>query len=139
MRGEAGNPHTRLEIGSTLELAREKRGLSLQQVEEATKIRARYLRDLENENFDVLPAVYVLGFLKTYAEHLDLSAEALTAELKRRQASVQEAPHEEAPPGGAGGLPVSLGRLLGIDETLPGSGIAGKVKSAVNAHRRSSP
>ena len=138
MSGEAGNSHARLEIGETLERARENRGLSFKQVEEATKIRARYLRDLENENFDVLPDVYVLGFLKTYAEHLNLSAEALTAELKRRQASVQAAPHEGPPPTPPGGFLVSLGRLLGIDETLPG-GIASKVRSAVNAHRRSSP
>jgi hypothetical protein len=78
MNGEAGNPHTGLEIGRTLRLAREKRGLSLQQVEEATKIRIRYLRDLENENFDVLPAVYILGSLKTYAEHLGLDGAAIT-------------------------------------------------------------
>ena len=69
VNGEAGNPHTSLEIGRTLRLAREKRGLSLQQVEEATKIRTRYLRDLENEHFDVLP--YMLGSLKTYANTLD--------------------------------------------------------------------
>src|SRR5215212_2456463 len=74
MSGEAGNPHMGLEIGRTLRLAREKRGLSLQQVEEATKIRTRYLRDLENENFDVLPAVYMLGSLKTYAEPRGLLA-----------------------------------------------------------------
>src|SRR5918994_7287181 len=72
MSGEAGNTHTGLEIGRTLRLAREKRGLSLQQVEEVTKIRARYLRDLENENFEVLPAVFMLGSLKTYAEHLEV-------------------------------------------------------------------
>ena len=91
MSGEAGNPLTGLEIGSTLKRAREKRGLSLQQVEEATKIRSRYLRDLENENFDVLPAVYVLGSLKTYAEHLGLDGAAMTRELKRRQAPLQQA------------------------------------------------
>ena len=89
MSGESGNAHTGIEIGRTLRLAREKRGLSLQQVEEATKIRTRYLRDLENENFDVLPAVYMLGSLKTYAEHLGLDGAAMTGELKRRQASMQ--------------------------------------------------
>src|SRR5215211_9149872 len=89
MNGEAGNPHTGLEIGRTLRLVREKRGLSLQQVEEATKIRTRYLRDLENENFDVIPAVYVLGSLKTYAEHIGLDGAAMTAELKRRQRPLQ--------------------------------------------------
>jgi len=121
MSGEVGNPHTGLEIGKTLELTREKRGLSLQQVEEATKIRTRYLRDLENENFDVLPAVYVLGSLKTYAEHLGLDGAAMTRELKRRQTSLQaeqdEALLHSPPSGEPRGLLASLTRLIGIGET----------------------
>jgi cytoskeletal protein RodZ len=120
MSGESGNPHTELEIGRTLRLAREKRGLSLQQVEEATKIRARYLRDLENENFDVLPTVYVVGSLKTYAEHLGLDGAAMTGELKRRQASLQEQDQvPEVPPSREPrGLLASLGRLVGIGGTV---------------------
>jgi len=85
MSGERGNSHTDPEIGRSLERARAERGLSLWQVEEATKIRARYLHDLERENFDVLPAVYVLGSLKTYADFLGLDGEALARELKSRQ------------------------------------------------------
>jgi transcriptional regulator with XRE-family HTH domain len=121
MNGEAGNPHTGLEIGRTLRLAREKRGLSLQQVEEATKIRTRYLRDLENENFDVLPAVYILGSLKTYAEHLGLDGAAITRELKRRQAFLQpeqDQPREDPPSGESRGLLASLSRLAGIGGTV---------------------
>jgi cytoskeleton protein RodZ len=121
MNGEAGNPHTGLEIGRTLRLAREKRGLSLQQVEEATKIRTRYLRDLENENFDVLPAVYILGSLKTYAEHLGLDGAAITRELKRRQAFLQpeqDQPREGPPSGEPRGLLASLSRLAGIGRTV---------------------
>src|SRR5215211_633583 len=121
MSGEAGNPHVELEIGRTLRLAREKRGLSLQQVDEATKIRTRYLRDLENENFDVLPAVYVLGSLKTYAEHLGLDGAAMTRELKRRQVSlqpVQDQPPEDPPSREPRGLLASLGRLVGIGGTV---------------------
>jgi cytoskeleton protein RodZ len=121
MSGEAGNPHMGLEIGRTLRLAREKRGLSLQQVEEATKIRTRYLRDLENENFDVLPAVYVLGSLKTYAEHLGLDGAAMTRELKRRQASLpaeQDQPRESPPSSESSGFLAALGRLVGITETV---------------------
>jgi len=121
MNGEAGNPHTGLEIGRTLRLAREKRGLSLQQVEEATKIRTRYLRDLENENFDVLPAVYILGSLKTYAEHLGLDGAAITRELKRRQAFLQpeqDQPREDPPSGEPRGLLASLSRLAGIGGTV---------------------
>jgi cytoskeleton protein RodZ len=121
MSGESGNPHTGIEIGRTLRLAREKRGLSLQQVEEATKIRTRYLRDLENENFDVLPAVYMLGSLKTYAEHLGLDGAAITRELKRRLASMQPEQDEAAedpPSRESRGLVASLGRLVGISETV---------------------
>jgi len=118
MSGGAGNLHTGLEIGRTLRLAREKRGLSLQQVEEATKIRSRYLRDLENENFDVLPAVYVLGSLKTYAEHLGLDGPAMTRELKRRQAPLQQA-QDQAPEDPPSGVPLGfLGRLVGIIRTV---------------------
>src|ERR687889_1964298 len=121
MSGESGNPHTGIEIGRILRQAREKRGLSLQQVEEATKIRARYLRDLENENFDVLPAVYVLGSLKTYAEHLGLDGAAMTGELKRRRASLQteqDQIQEDHPSGEPRGLLASLGRLVGLGGTV---------------------
>jgi cytoskeletal protein RodZ len=121
MSGEAGNPHTGIEIGRTLRLAREKRGLSLQQIEEATKIRTRYLRDLENENFDVLPAVYMLGSLRTYAEHLGLDGAAIARELKRRQASLQpeqDQAREDPPSGELRGFLASLGRLAGIGGTV---------------------
>ena len=87
--GDSG-AHAGPEIGRALELARKERGLSFKQVEEATKIRAGYLEELERENFDVLPAVYVQGSLKTYANFLQLDGEALVQQLKRRQASQQE-------------------------------------------------
>jgi Helix-turn-helix domain len=133
MSGEAGNPQTGLEIGGTLERAREERALSLQQVEEATKIRSRYLRDLENENFDVLPAVYVLGSLKTYAEYLGLDGAALTAELKRRWAfprAEREGIREESP---AGGLRAFVGRFIGIGDTAEDE--AGAVPDPVHSPR----
>ena len=95
-----GSPHTGPMIGRTLELARREQGLSLHQVEQETKIRTRYLRELERENFDVLPAVYVQGSLKTYANFLGLDGEALTRELRRRQPPEDEpeAPTHIEPP-----------------------------------------
>src|SRR5829696_10419747 len=90
MSSEDNGAHTGLEIGRTLELARKERGLSFKEVEEATKIRAGYLEELERENFDVLPAVYVQGSLKTYANFLGLDGEALVQQLKHRQVSQQE-------------------------------------------------
>ena len=82
MSGENRDPRVDPEIGRTLEEARKSRGLTLWQVEQETRIRSRYLRDLERENFDVLPAVYVLGSLKTYADFLGLDGAALSRQLK---------------------------------------------------------
>ena len=93
MSGEHGDAYAGLKIGRALELARKRRGLSLKQVEEATKIRAGYLSDLEQENFDVLPAVYVQGYLKTYAGFLHLDAAALVGEFKRRRSLSEEPPY----------------------------------------------
>jgi len=90
MSGGDNSAHTGSKIGRTLELARKERGLSLKQVEEATKIRAAYLAELERENFGVLPAVYVQGSLKTYANFLQLDGEEMVRELKRRQAPREE-------------------------------------------------
>ncbi len=114
MSSEDANLHTNPEIGRSLERARTQRGLTLRQVEEATKIRARYLHDLEHENFDVLPAVYVLGSLKTYADFLGLDGEALARELKARQEPPPEesdATPEEPARGERGGFLAALGSL----------------------------
>ena len=97
MSGEDSGAHAGQSIGRTLELARKERGLSLEQVEQATKIRARYLRELERENFGVLPTVYVRGSLKTYANFLQLDAEALSMELRRRQTLRGEPQYVEPP------------------------------------------
>jgi cytoskeletal protein RodZ len=124
-----------LEIGRTLRLAREKRGLSLQQVEEATKIRARYLRDLENENFEVLPAVFMLGSLKTYAEHLGLDGAAMTGELKRRQSSLQPEQDQaaEVPPSREPrGLLASLSHLVFVLATYLASSIRGEDRPSIS-------
>ena len=82
MSGENTDPRVEPGIGRSLERVRKSRGLSLWQVEQATRIRSRYLHDLERENFDVLPAVYVLGSLKTYADFLGLDGAALSRQLK---------------------------------------------------------
>lgn len=93
MSGEDSGAYAGLEIGRALEMARKRRGLSFKQVEEATKIRTGYLADLEQENFDVLPAVYVQGYLKTYASFLHLDADAMVGEFKRRRSLSEEPPY----------------------------------------------
>jgi hypothetical protein len=79
-------PNGDAKIGQTLEKARNERGLTLDEVEHATKIRKRYLAGLEREDFGALPdAVYARGFLKTYANYLGLDGEELSRELKDRR------------------------------------------------------
>src|SRR5207237_10642779 len=73
------------EIGSALREARERRGLSYSQVEEGTKIRARYIRALEDEDFGVLPgSTYSKGFLRAYADYLGLDGHLFIDEFNSR-------------------------------------------------------
>ncbi|MDP9386311.1 MAG: helix-turn-helix domain-containing protein [Actinomycetota bacterium] len=73
------------EIGATLHDARLRRKIDITQVEAETKIRAKYLRALEEEEWDLLPGpTYVKTFLRTYGEYLDLDAKLLVEEYKQR-------------------------------------------------------
>ncbi len=73
------------DIGATLRETRMRARIDIGEVEMRTKIRAKYLRAIENEEWDLLPGpVYVKSFLRTYAEYLELDARALLDEYKRR-------------------------------------------------------
>ena len=81
------------EIGTSLREARLRQGVDLPRVEADTKIRAKYLRALEDEKFEVLPAeTYVKGFLRTYAEYLGLDGQLYVDEFNSRFAAVEEPP-----------------------------------------------
>lgn len=71
-------------IGVTLREARIRRKVDLSEVEAATKIRIRFLRAIENEEWDVLPGgAYTRGFIRTYAGYLGLDGERLADEYRR--------------------------------------------------------
>jgi len=73
------------EIGNSLREARLRRGVDVAQAEVATKIRGKYLRALEDEQFELLPAqTYVKGFLRTYAEYLGLDGQLYVDEFNSR-------------------------------------------------------
>lgn len=79
-------------IGATLREARNRRKVDLSEVEAATRIRIRYLRAIESEDWDVLPGdVYVRGFIRTYASYLGLDGERLADEYRRSAASTPAA------------------------------------------------
>ncbi|MFN2469271.1 MAG: helix-turn-helix domain-containing protein [Gaiellaceae bacterium] len=73
------------EIGNSLREARLRKRLEFREVEQATKIRSRYLRALEEEDFEALPAeTYVRGFLRAYAESLGLNGQLYVDEYNSR-------------------------------------------------------
>ena len=73
------------EIGNSLREARLRQNLELTEAELATKIRGKYLRALEEEQFELLPAqTYVKGFLRTYAEWLGLDGQLYVDEYNSR-------------------------------------------------------
>lgn len=75
-------------IGQTLREARERRRLSLDEVEAATKIRLRFLRAMEAEEWDVLPGgAYDRAFLRTYATFLGLDGERISEEFRHAEQS----------------------------------------------------
>lgn len=79
------------EIGSSLREARTRRGLALAEVERETHIRSRYLTALEEDRFDNLPGpAYAKGFLRTYAEFLDLEGQRFVDEYNSRFAPPEE-------------------------------------------------
>src|SRR5919202_3054155 len=73
------------EIGPALREARERRRIGYAQVEADTKIRSRYIRALEDEDFGVLPGVtYTKGFLRAYADYLGLDGQLFIDEFNSR-------------------------------------------------------
>jgi transcriptional regulator with XRE-family HTH domain len=71
------------DIGATLREARMRQRIDISEIESETKIRAKYLRALENEEWDLLPGpTYVKSFLRTYAEALGLDGKLLIEEYK---------------------------------------------------------
>jgi cytoskeleton protein RodZ len=73
------------DIGATLREARMRAKIDINEVETRTKIRAKYLRAIENEEWGLLPGdVYVKSFLRTYADYLGLDSRQLIDEYRRR-------------------------------------------------------
>jgi hypothetical protein len=79
------------EIGASLREARLRQELDFPELEERTKIRPKYLRALEDERFEILPApTYVRGFLRSYAEALGLDGQPFVDEYNSRFAVAED-------------------------------------------------
>lgn len=72
-------------VGEILREKRRKRSLTLTQVEQAIKIKQRFLKFLEGDSFEKLPSeTYARGFIKNYAEFLGLPSEKILAIFRRQ-------------------------------------------------------
>lgn len=69
-------------IGERLEEARKRKGISIREAAEQTKIRGDYLQKFEANSFDIdLPPLYIRGFVRTYARFLELDPERLVNDV----------------------------------------------------------
>jgi len=101
------------DIGTRLREARMRAKIDINEVEVRTKIRAKYLRAIENEEWDLLPGeVYVKSFLRTYGAFLGLDTRQLIDDF--RQQYERPSDHELRPiaPPGRDRDRVSRGRML---------------------------
>ena len=111
------------EIGNSLREARTRKGLDFPELEQGTKIRAKYLRALEDEAFETLPsATYVKGFLRTYADYLGLDGQLYVDEYNvrygvRRRGARAARPQllDHAPPARPQAAPRLESRLVWLD------------------------
>lgn len=151
-------------VGNKLRDARVRRKLSLHEVEEATKIRARYLQAIEDEDWDQLPGdTYARAFIRTYGGLLGLDGERLAEEQRRvrgaprpgeRLPRVEPRPRQvtrrrarrRVPPQLVTALVLALvfGGLLAIgllsggesEEAVPGAGGAGATRGSGSDEQR---
>ena len=91
-RAETPNYREMSSVAEHLRHNREKQGLSIHQIAEATRIRADYLQALEEGNYDVFAAaVYIRGFVRTYATLLHLEVPVVMRELELELAQTRHA------------------------------------------------
>jgi cytoskeletal protein RodZ len=116
------------EVGATLREARMRQRIDITDMEARTKIRAKYLRALENEEWDLLPGpTYVRSFLRTYADALGLDSKALVEEYKLRhdpletgelhpirRPTAREQRRRTTGGGGGGGPGIPIAAIVGL-------------------------
>jgi len=70
-------------FGASLKRARELRGISLQEVAEATRIHPKYIDAIEREHFEQLPGLtFLKGYVRAYADYVGLSTDEVLLQLE---------------------------------------------------------
>jgi len=87
------------ELGEKLRGLREQKGISLEEIQQKTKINLKYLQAIEEGKRDLLPEeVYLKGFLRIYAQALKINKEEVIAEynaLQKKEQIGEEKEEEE--------------------------------------------
>ena len=90
-------------IADELKNAREEKDISLQQIASKTKIDTKFLRAIENANFEILPDLYMKAFIREFAQYIDLDPNAIIQKFenakqgKPEEATVTETAAESSP------------------------------------------
>ncbi|MFN4212379.1 MAG: helix-turn-helix domain-containing protein [Microgenomates group bacterium] len=73
-----------LTVGELLKKSREEKGLDLSTVEKAIRVRAKFLKEIENNNWSVFPSqIYIAGIIKNYANFLGVDSKKMLAFFRR--------------------------------------------------------
>ncbi len=105
-------------IGMELKRERELRGITLQEISDATKINIRYLRDLEEDRLENLPgSFFIKGIIRSFAKYIGLDENTILnsyyeSELHREQSQEQEEKKEEEFQKTQYTLPIKVKRIL---------------------------
>jgi transcriptional regulator with XRE-family HTH domain len=85
-------------VGERLRVAREAKGLSLDDVARQTRIPVRHLEHIEREEWDALPAItYSVGFARSYANTVDLDGAQIGAEVRAQLGGARSGATAAAP------------------------------------------
>ena len=82
-------------FAAELKSIREKKAISLSEINDKTRIDLKYLNEIENGNFDALPEVYMRAFLRKYAAMLELDEDEI---LSKFEFAKGDTPDEPSPP-----------------------------------------
>jgi len=115
-------------IGDKLKRARTRQKISIAEVEEATKIRSKFILALEADSWEMIPSeVYGRGYLETYSHFLHLSREEIMKQYERERSTyARHCQSENVELAPASSLPVSR-FLLTPRFLLVGSSLLGLV------------
>lgn len=105
-------------VGTSLREARLLKNLTLEEVEVATKIRAKFLEAIESDDYNKLPSLaYAKGFVKNYSTYLGLDSDTVLAFFRRQTTEIPRAsllPKGMAEPLNKPWFYLTPGRFLGV-------------------------